>query len=173
MHPVCLCLGGVWGPSPVCWRHQRSRFTPGAAGQLLVRCRLLQFGLQRVSVAKSERFFLYVFVCSHFDIPCVLTKLVLEVNCVVVPRGYRQIPTVCWAAAEVWMFHCAKLTRFPPHQTFVCDIGQRKNCSSGQIKPRAQISPEMLAAKHHDETLSSGSFESWTLAFTANCLKLC
>lgn len=43
------------------------------------------------------------------------------------------------------MFHCAKLTRFPPHQTFVCDMEQKKNFSSGQIKPRAQISPEMLA----------------------------
>lgn len=71
------------------------------------------------------------------------------------------------------MLHCAKLTRFPPHQTFVCDMEQKKNFLLRQIKPRAQISPETLAAKHRDETLSLGSFESWSLAFTANCLKLC
>lgn len=69
---VGIGAGAVWRPPPLCGRHQRTWLTPGAAGQLLVCCRVLQFGVQRVAVAKGKclclSFYLILFAHPFFGL---------------------------------------------------------------------------------------------------------
>lgn len=68
---VGIGAGAVWRPPPLCGRHQRTWLTPGAAGQLLVCCCVLQFGVQRVAVAKGKclclSFYLILFAHPFLD----------------------------------------------------------------------------------------------------------